>query len=260
LKSAGRVPADYTSFLHTGALKGARIGIARDFFGKDAEIDAVLEQAIKKLRELGAIIVEDVRIPAPVLAARGPIYNTVRSAEFKKQIGDYLSTTAPKYPKSIYDLAKLANDPATGYRSPGKAVGLKYQAENALSLDDPVYLAARNEGMAYLTAAIEGVFANYHLHALLYPTSPTPVALIAAGPEPGGGGGSPLNIANLTGFPDLVIPAGMSPKGLPVTFSLMGRAFTEGRLLAFGYDYEQATKAIRLPVNTPKLPTDELVH
>ena len=260
LKGAGRVPADYTAYLKPGALKGARIGIARDFFGKDAEIDAVLEQAIANLRELGAIIVDDVRIPPAVLAARGPLYNTIRSAEFKAQIADYLATTAPKYPKNIYDLARLSNDPATGYRSSGKAVGLKYQAENSLALSDPVYIAARTSGLAYVHDAVEGVFANHQLQALLYPTSPTPVSLIAPPPNaPSEGGGSPLNIANLTGFPDLVVPAGMSPKGLPVTFSLMGRAFTEGRLLAFGYDYEQATKALRLPVNTPVLPSDTLV-
>jgi amidase len=261
LKSAGRVPADYTAFLKPGALKGARIGIARDFFGKDAEIDAVLEKAIAQLRALGAVIIEDVRIPPPVQGIRGPLYNAVRSAEFKGQIADYLATTAPQYPKNIQDLARLANDPATGYRSPGKAVGLKYQAETSLELDDPVYIAARTQGLAYVLEAIEGLFANHQLHALLYPTAPTPVSLIDAPAESGGGsgGGSPLNIANITGFPDLVVPAGMSPRGLPVTFSLMGRAFTEGRLLAFAYDYEQATKAVRLPVNTPPLPTDKLV-
>ncbi len=261
LKSAGRTPADYTAALKPGALKGARIGIARDFFGKDAEVDAVVEAAIAKLRELGAIIVDDIRVPPPVLAARGPLYNTIRSADFKAQIADYLATTAPQFPKTIHDLARLANDPATGYRSPGKAFGLKYQAETALDLGDPVYVAARDEGLAYVLAAMEGLFANHHLHALLYPTSPTPVSLIDNPPEAGGaGGGSPLNIANLTGFPDLVVPAGMSPRGLPVTFSLLGRAFTEARLLAFAYDYEQATHAVVVPKHTPALPTDVLSY
>lgn len=258
LKSAGRVPADYTQLLKTGALKGARIGIARDFFGQDKGVDAVMEKTIEQLQKLGAIIVEDVRLPPPVLDARSGLYNTIRSAEFKSQIGDYLATTQAKYPKSIYDLAKLANDPKTKYRSPGKAVGLKYQAETALELDDPVYIAAKEKGLAYVHAAMEGVFANHALHALLYPTSPKPVSLIELPKEmPPSEGVSPLNIANLTGFPDLVIPAGMS-EGLPVTFSLMGRAFTEGRLLAFAYDFEQATSAIRLPINTPPLKSDVL--
>ncbi len=260
LKSAGRVPADYASYLQRGSLKGARIGIARDFFGRDAGVDAVVNEAIAKLRALGAIIIEDVRIPPPVQAARGPLYNTVRSAEFVAQIGDYLATTSPQFPKNIHDLARLANDPATGYRSPGKAFGLKYQAATSLTLHDPVYVAAKTEGLAYVLNAIEGVFANHQLHALLYPTSPTPVALIDAPAERGGGAGAsnPLNIANLTGFPDLVVPAGMSKDGLPVTFSLLGRAFTEGRLLALAYDYEQATHALVLPKNTPPLPTDPL--
>jgi len=261
LKSAGRVPTDYTTFLKTGSLKGARIGIARDFFGQDKDIDAVLEKAIAKLKSLGAIIVDDVRIPPPVLAARGPLYNTIRSAEFKSQIGDYLATTDAKYPKTIYDLAALANNPKTKYRSPGKALGLKYQAETSLELDDPVYIAATHQGMDYIHAAMEGLFANYKLAALLYPTSPTPIALVKLPdevPTRGEGGNSPLNIANITGFPDLVVPAGMSKLGLPVTFSLMGRAFSEGRLLSFAYDYEQATQAITLPVNTPTLASDQL--
>ena len=259
LKGTGRAATDYTSFLKTGSLKGARIGIARDFFGRDEQVDAVVEAAIAKLKELGAIIIDDVRIPPPVEELRQPLYNMVRSAEFKGQVADYLATTGPAYPKTIYDLARISNDPASGYRSPEKAVGLKYQAETALLLTDPVYLATRDSGMTMIRTAMEGVFANHNLHALLYPTSPTPVSLIAPEPgERGGGGGGPLNIANITGFPDLVVPCGMSERGLPVTFSLMGRAFTEGRLLSYGYDYEQATMPVTLPVNTPKLSSDSL--
>ncbi|MCC5021647.1 MAG: hypothetical protein J6386_02040 [Candidatus Synoicihabitans palmerolidicus] len=87
------------------------------------------------------------------------------------------------------------------------------------------------------------------MHVLLYPTSPTPVSLIKTDPDaPRGGGRRPLNIANITGFPDLVVPCGMSERGLPVTFSLLGRSFTEGRLLAYAYDYKQAT----LPGHVPR--------
>ncbi len=259
LKGTGRAAPDYTTYLKPGGLQGARIGIAREFFGKDEQVDAAVNAAIAKLQELGAIIIDDIQIPPPVQALRQPLYNLVRSAEFKGQVADYLATTGPAYPKTIYDLARLANDPATGYRSPQKAVGLNYQSETALLLTDPVYVATRDNGMAMVRTAMEGVFANHNLHALLYPTSPTPVSLIEPDPDqPRGGGGGPLNIANITGFPDLVVPCGMSERGLPVTFSLMGRAFTEGRLLAMAYDYELATKPVTLPVNTPKLSTDRL--
>ena len=62
----------------------------------------------------------------------------------------------------------------------------------------------------------------------------------------------------MSGYPDLVVPAGMTPAGLPVTISFLGPAFSDGMLLGYGYDFEQATHAIRLPKYTPALKTDVL--
>ena len=62
-----------------------------------------------------------------------------------------------------------------------------------------------------------------------------------------------VNLANLTGFPDLIVPADYTGVGLPVALSFSGAAFSETRLLALGYSFEQATHARRLPVHTPKL-------
>ncbi len=53
--------------------------------------------------------------------------------------------------------------------------------------------------------------------------------------------------------PDLAVPAGTTPDGLPVTVSFLGRPFSEGALLGYGYDFEQATRAIRLPKHAPPL-------
>jgi hypothetical protein len=61
-----------------------------------------------------------------------------------------------------------------------------------------------------------------------------------------------------SGFPDLIVPAGMTWSGLPVTISFFGQAFSEGQLLGYGYDFEQATKARVLPKHTPALPSDVL--
>jgi len=101
---------------------------------------------------------------------------------------------------------------------------------------------------------VEGVFAEQRLDAIVYPTSSRRPGLIAA--LPGGGGGTPsaTNIANLTGFPDLIVPAGFSGDGLPVGLSFFGPAFSEPRLLALGYSFEQTTQARRRPVHTPALP------
>jgi amidase len=71
-------------------------------------------------------------------------------------------------------------------------------------------------------------------------------------------GDSPSSIANMTGFPDLIVPAGMTKDGLPVTLSFFGQAYTEAKLIGYAYDFEQATHARVLPKNTPLLTGDTL--
>jgi amidase len=103
-------------------------------------------------------------------------------------------------------------------------------------------------------AAIVGILEAQNLDAIVYPTSSTKPALLAAPPAaPGGPRESATNIANLTGFPDLIVPAGFTGDRLPVGISFFGPAFSEQKLLSLGYSFEQATKARRLPVNAPKI-------
>ena len=106
-------------------------------------------------------------------------------------------------------------------------------------------------------AAVTALFAKYQLDAIVYPTSPRPAQYIKPDGLPAPTD-SPTNLANESGFPDLIVPAGMTWSGLPVTISLFGQAFSEGQLLAYGYDFEQATKARVLPKHTPALPSDVL--
>jgi len=259
-KSEGHIEKDYTAFLKKGSLKGARIGIARDFDGKDAGVDAVFKEALESLRKLGATTI-DFNYPRMMLEGRADAFTTVMQADFKAQIADYLKkNTGPAYPKTLDDLARLANDPKTGYPSPQKAFALKYSAATALSLDDPVYLAAKNEGFAMVKAAVDAVMKKYRLDAIVYLSSPTAAAPIdpPANPRPADPTASAFNISNITGYPDLVVPAGMTASGLPVTISILGPAFTDGKLLGYGYDFEQATHALRLPKNTPALASDRI--
>ncbi|MDR3415144.1 MAG: amidase family protein [Nevskia sp.] len=262
-KSAGHFQKDYTKYLKTGALKGARIGVARDFMGKDAGTDQVMEDAIATLKKLGAVIVDPVKYPDYLLASKQPIYNLLVASEFKAQITDYLHTLKqPGYPKSFDEIVAKANDPASGYRSPEKAYALKYTAGLALDLNDPSYLAIKNEMLAASRAGIGALFKKYQLDAIIYPTSPRPATLIVPKdpPKPGGGGDSATSFANETGCPDLIVPAGMTADGLPVTISFFGQAWSEPKLLGYGYDFEQATKAIRLPKFTPSLPSDVITY
>jgi amidase len=110
----------------------------------------------------------------------------------------------------------------------------------------------RDHGMALVRTLLGGIMEERELDALVYPTSPTPPSLVDGGG--GGGGRSATNLANLSGFPDLIVPAGFTSDGLPVGLSLLGPAFSEPRLLALGYAFEQRVGARRSPVLTPPLP------
>ena len=106
--------------------------------------------------------------------------------------------------------------------------------------------------MPLVRGIVEGIISSLELDAIVYPTSPTRPGLVAGGG--GGGGVSATNIANLSGFPDLIVPAGFTSDRLPVGISFFGSAFSEPRLLALGYAFEQLTKVRRDPVHTPALP------
>jgi amidase len=122
------------------------------------------------------------------------------------------------------------------------------------ALTDPRYLALKNHYLPMTTALIEGIMAKDKLDAIVYPTGIRRPAQIAAPPGPPlGSTPSPTGIANLAGFPDLIVPAGFTTDDLPVTVSFFGPAFSEPKLLALGYSFEQATHALRRPVTTPAL-------
>ena len=258
--SAGKLEKDYTKYLKTGSLQGVRIGIARDFMGKDPEVDRVVEASIVTLKKLGAVVVDPIKYPDYLIQAKQPIYNLLVSSEFKAQITEYLKSTKPSYPKSFDELVARANDPATGYRSPEKAYALKYTAALALDLNDPVYLALKQQELAAVKAAMLALFAKYQLDAIVYPTSPRPATLIKPNepPKPGAGTDSATSFANESGFPDLIVPAGVTSQGLPVTISFFGPAFSEPKLLGYGYDFEQATHAITHPKSTPGMPGETI--
>jgi amidase len=260
-KSEGKFQTDYTQYLKTGSLKGARIGIARDFMGQDPETDRVVNDSVAVLKKQGAFVI-DVKYPDYLLQIKQPLLNLVMASEFKWQIADYLKTTKPQYPKTLDDLVARANNPASGYRSPEKAYGLKYTASVALDLNDPTYLAAKNEGLANVKSGILALFAKYKLDAIVYPTSPKPATLIKplTPPAPTAATASATSFANETGFPDLIVPAGVTKDGLPVTISFFGKDFSEPKLLGYGYDFEQATHARVLPKYTPALRSDIITY
>lgn len=259
LKSEGKFETDYTQFLDADSLQGARIGIARVFMKSDAEVDWVVESALQSMRDAGAEII-DVEFPAWLLESRGEFYRAIRYPEFRAQIADYLATLAPEYPKTLAELISKAMQ-LNAMNEEGAIPNptrwsLMMQEDKSGELSDYQYTSVRDHALPLIRAAIEGMMSAERLDAIVYPTLPTPADLIetpSTASVSAGSGGSPVIIANLAGFPDLIVPAGFTGRGLPVTISFMGPAFSEPRLLGLGYALEQRLKAIRVPVNTPVL-------
>lgn len=251
--------SDYSAVLDADAFKGARIGIARDFMQADREVDWVVEAALETMREAGAEVV-DVELPGWLLDSRGEFYRTIRYREFRAQIADYLATLDRAYPKSLAQLIDGARQLVS--RRPDGTIPnpsrwqLMLREEASGTLKDPEYLAVRDHALPLIRATLAGVLATHRLDAIAYPTSPTRPGRVDPDPNPTGapgGGGSPAILANLSGFPDLILPAGFTGRGLPVALSLLGPAFSEARLLALGYAFEQRTRALRQPRETPPL-------
>ena len=265
-KSQGRFERDYTRHLDPAALQGPRIGIARDFMGSDPEVDWLVEASLATIRDAGATIV-DVRLPGWLLQARGEFYRTIRYREFRAQIADYLGTLSSEYPKTLADLIKMSmtlTSPRPDGVRPNPVRWRLFRSEEASgTLTDYSYLAVRDHALPLIRDLIEGLMEAEKLDAIVYPTSPTRPSLVDADPNPAaapGSSGSPVILANLTGFPDLIVPAGFTGRGLPVALSFLGVAFSEGRLLGLGYAFEQLTEARRLPVNTPALAGERIEY
>ena len=62
-ESAGKAQADYTKFLDPNGLRGARIGVARKFFGFNEAVDKLMGEALAVMKRLGAEIIDPADIP-----------------------------------------------------------------------------------------------------------------------------------------------------------------------------------------------------
>ena len=90
------LPADYTRTLDADGLKGMRIGIARNFFGFDTRVDRLMEDAIRLMREKGAVIVDNANVPNA--DKYGAEENEVLLHEFKAGLNAYLAPLPSSIP------------------------------------------------------------------------------------------------------------------------------------------------------------------
>jgi amidase len=240
---------DYLAALRPDALNGVRIGVMRFAAGFHPETEAVFDRALNALSAAGATLVDIAKFPGE--EDPGVSEHVVLMTELKADLNAYLATTSPaRAPtRTLADLIAF-NRRHADVEMPLFGQELFEAAERTGGLADPAYLAAKAK--AHRLAGPEGIdamLAVNHVSALVAPTL-GPSWLI----DPvlkdrfvGGRAGGPAAIA---GYPHLTVPMGLVD-GLPVGLSFVGPAWSEARLLSYGYAFEQATKARRPPAYRP---------
>jgi amidase len=239
-KDADAHISDYAAALKPDSLKGARIGVLRFATGWSAGTDKVFERALAVLKAQGATLVDikEMKDGEKIGAAEGLVLNT----EFKAGLNAYLATTpAAVKSRTLADVIAFNETHADRELALfGQETFLK--AEATKGLDDPDYKTARATSLRMAGQdGIDAMLAKDHLDALVCPTMPPAWKIDAANGDQISGGGAG-NLAAVAGYPHLTVPMG-SVLGLPVGLSILGPAWSEARLLGFGFAYEQAAKA-----------------
>jgi amidase len=235
--------ADYLSALEPGAIDGARIGIWREASARaNAATNAVLDEAVVRLRSLGAIVTDPVEMPETDKI--GDPEWTALKFEFKHAINAYLTRLGGDVPGSLAGLIDFNKRNARLVLARfGQEV---FEAAEATSgdLTDPDYLEARGAATALARRALEAPLTGYNLDAIVaLSNGPAWLTDYVLGDHVIVDSTSP---AAVSGCPAITVPAGYVA-GLPVGLTFMGPRWTESRLIALAYCFEQATPPRRLP-------------
>ena len=91
---------------------------------------------------------------------------------------------------------------------------------------------------------------RYRVDALVYPVKSLSAPMLGNSDD----GPRDNSISAVTGLPAIVLPAGMNEEGLPLALELLGRPFSEPKLIQLAYAYEKASRARVAPKSTPHLP------
>ncbi|HEY0114367.1 MAG TPA: Asp-tRNA(Asn)/Glu-tRNA(Gln) amidotransferase subunit GatA [Allosphingosinicella sp.] len=220
-------------------IRGKRIGIPREYRieGVPAEIDAVWEQGIERMRDAGAEIVE-VSLPHTRYAL--PTYYIIAPAE--------ASSNLARYDGVKYGHRGQADGGITNMYEGTRREGFGAEVKRRIMIGTYVlsagfydaYFNQAQKVRALIARDFERVFEEVDL--ILTPTAPS--AAFALGDKSADPIAMYLNDvfavpASLAGLPAMSVPAGLDAQGLPLGLQLIGRAFDEQSVLDAGLALEE---------------------
>jgi amidase len=241
--SRSKFSTDYTQYLNLKGLEGARIGVVRKYFGFHPGVDTVINDALKVLKQQGAVLVDPANIPT--IGKFDEAELTVLLYELKANLNAYFARLgASARVHSLKELIEYNEKNATSEMPYfGQENFLKAQAKGPLTSKEYLDALTLCRRMARKDG-IDATMKKFKLDALVAPTD-SPAWLTDLIDSDHFLGGS-STIAAVAGYPSITVPAGFV-FGLPVGISFFGSAWSEPTLLKFAYSFEQATHARKAP-------------
>jgi len=251
---------DYFAALNTHALAGATIGVAVGFFGGNVEVDAAVQRAVERMRELGTNVVQ-VPLPAWMSQLDESVITPLRDLEFKRDFEAYLAALPPGSPKTVAEVIAISD--SKGVRESAHPVNPKL-VEGLRKIDavSGAPDAASNRErilrieMPRVREALMDTFTRMKLDALVFPTLKCPAPPVLTGEDRtySCGADNPDSlyadgfVAPAAGFPEVTVPVGHDSQRLPIGLSFLGLSYREQRILDLAASLEQASPPKDVPV------------
>jgi amidase len=232
---------DYTATLDSDGLRGARIGVARQYFDIGPTVTGAMNDCIDLMRKAGAEMID----PADLAHFEDwrETEMTVLLYEFKAGLNNYLSKRGGVV-RSLADCIAF-NRAHREEEMPFFEQELMEEAQDTGTFDDKEYRKAISENSRLTRKeGIDSLIRKHKLDAIVGPTSgPAFLIDLVRGDRIGSGCASPPAVS---GYPHVTVPAGFK-FGLPFGISFFGMPHTEARLLKLAYAFEQLRRARRPP-------------
>jgi len=230
---------DYTRSLGNN-IKGIKIGIPKEYFvkGMDPEVKNAVEEAITKLKDLGADH-KEVSLPHTEYAV--PVYYIIATAEASSNLarfdGVQYGFRAKEKIQNLIDMYKSTRGQGFGEEAKRRIILGTFALSHGYY--DAYYLRALKV-RTLIRQDFDKVFKEFD--CIITPTSPTTAFKIAEKTE------DPLQMylsdiytisANLAGIPAISIPCGFTKNDLPVGLQILAKPFAEETLFKVAHTYEQ---------------------
>lgn len=228
-----KIEADYTFGLADATFKGIRIGVLNSMSGTHKGVQRLFKSQLEKLKEAGAIIVEDVSIPNHPEASSAAWVAML--TELRQEMNQYLGSrhSAVKSLAELIEYNKEFRESEMAHFNQEFFVDAesRHTPEHVEKAVETRRLARRLSGPEGLDVALQ----KHDLDVLICPTNdPTGRIDLDLGDARVRIFGSSAAVA---GYPHLTVPMGMV-NDLPIGLSFVGAAWSENLLLRLGQAFE----------------------